>query len=187
MVGICGPPAAGKSTLAATLTETLNDGEALSAVTVPMDGFHLSNVELERLGLTGRKGAPATFDAVGFVHLLRRLRATEDLVYAPSYSRVLHESIGGVIPVPADVRIIVVEGNYLLLDSPPWTEVRSLLDLVVYLDAPDETRQEALVERQLSRGLDREAAKEWVFESDERNAALIATTRVRADLILARP
>ena len=83
--------------------------------------------------------------------------------------------------------MIVIEGNYLLLDSPPWTEVRSLLDLVVYLDAPDETRQEALIERQLSRGLDLDAAKEWVFESDERNAALIATTRLRADLILTRP
>jgi len=184
MVGICGPPAAGKSTLAAALTEELNERQSLPAVTVPMDGFHLSNVELARLGLTDRKGAPATFDAAGFVHLLRRLRAGEELVYAPDYSRVLHESIGGVIPVRSDVRVIVVEGNYLLLDSPPWTEVPGLLDVVAYLDAPDGIRQERLVERQLDRGLDRAAAHVWVEESDERNAALIKTTRSRADLVL---
>jgi pantothenate kinase len=184
MVGICGPPAAGKSTLAAALTEELNERQSLPAVTVPMDGFHLSNVELARLGLTDRKGAPATFDAAGFVHLLRRLRVGEELVYAPDYSRVLHESIGGVIPVRSDVRVIVVEGNYLLLDSPPWTEVPGLLDVVAYLDAPDGIRQERLVERQLDRGLDRAAAHVWVEESDERNAALIKTTRSRADLVL---
>lgn len=187
MVGICGPPAAGKSTMAAALTEELNRRSPQSAVTVPMDGFHLSNVELARLGLTERKGAPATFDAAGFVHLLRRLRAGEELVYAPDYSRVLHESIGGVIPVPTDVRYVVVEGNYLLLDRPPWTEVPELLDLVAYLDAPDVVRQERLVERQLDRGLDMAAAHVWVEQSDEKNAELIKTTRSRADLVIATP
>src|SRR6185369_2313133 len=125
IVGIAGPPAAGKSTLAGALAEALaDDGGAdeagVAAVVVPMDGFHLANAELARLGLADRKGAPETFDAAGFVHLLRRLRAGEDLVYAPIYSRTLHESIGGVIPVPSDVRVVVVEGNYLLLDHGPW-------------------------------------------------------------------
>jgi pantothenate kinase len=186
IVGICGPPAAGKSTLSAALTDALNVHDGLSAVTVPMDGFHLSSVELARLGLTDRKGAPATFDVTGFVHLLRRLRAGEDLVYAPNYSRVLHESIGGMIPVPSDVRVVVVEGNYLLLDVAPWTEVRPLLDLVLYLDAPDQTRQESLMRRQLARGLDVAAARDWVEHSDERNASLIASTRERADVVLTR-
>jgi pantothenate kinase len=186
IVGICGPPAAGKSTLSAALTDAVNVHDGLSAVTVPMDGFHLSNVELARLGLTDRKGAPATFDAAGFVHLLRRLRSGEALVYAPDYSRVLHESIGGVIPVPSDVRVIVVEGNYLLLDVAPWSEVRALLDLVLYLDAPEQTRQESLVRRQLARGLDVAAARDWVEHSDERNAAVIAATRSRADVVLTR-
>ncbi|WP_433085102.1 nucleoside/nucleotide kinase family protein [Dactylosporangium sp. CA-052675] len=186
IIGICGPPAAGKSTLSSALSGALNVHEGLSSVAVPMDGFHLSNVELDRLGLADRKGAPETFDAAGFVHLLRRLRAGEELVYAPSYSRTLHESIGGVIPVPAAVRAIVVEGNYLLLDHGPWASVRGLIDLVLYLDAPDQVRQESLVRRQLAKGLDLPEAEDWVRRSDERNAAVIAGTRDRADLILTR-
>jgi len=186
IVGICGPPAAGKSTLSSALSDALNVHDGLSSVAVPMDGFHLSNVELNRLGLADRKGAPETFDAAGFVHLLRRLRAGEELVYAPSYSRSLHESIGGVIPVAADVRVVVVEGNYLLVDRGPWASVRGLLDLVLYLDAPDSVRQESLVRRQMAKGLELPEAKDWVFRSDERNAAVIAGTRDRADLILTR-
>ncbi|MFG2039159.1 nucleoside/nucleotide kinase family protein [Dactylosporangium sp. NPDC048998] len=186
IIGICGPPAAGKSTLSSALSDALNVHDGLSSAAVPMDGFHLSNAELDRLGLTDRKGAPETFDAAGFVHLLRRLRAGEDLVYAPSYSRTLHESIGGVIPVPSDVRVIVVEGNYLLLDHGPWSSVRGLLDLVLYLDAPDEVRQESLVRRQLAKGLALPEAQDWVYRSDERNAEVIAGTRNRADLILSR-
>jgi pantothenate kinase len=181
IIGICGPPAAGKSTLSNALAAAIE-----SSVAVPMDGFHLSNAELDRLGLAGRKGAPETFDAAGFVHLLRRLRAADHLVYAPSYSRTLHESIGGVIPVPVTTRVIVVEGNYLLLDEGPWAQVRELLDLVLYLDAPDDLRQDSLVRRQLAKGLDLHDAHDWVERSDERNAAVIAGTRDRADLILTR-
>lgn len=186
VVGICGPPAAGKSTLSAALADALDVHDGLSSVAVGMDGFHLSNGELDRLGLADRKGAPETFDAAGFVHLLRRLRAAEDLVYAPAYSRTLHESIGGVIPVPSTVRVIVVEGNYLLLDRGPWASVRGLLDLALYLDAPDDVRQESLVRRQLAKGLDLPRARDWVYRSDERNAEVIARTRERADLILTR-
>jgi pantothenate kinase len=186
LIGICGPPAAGKSTLATALADELSIHHGQSAVSVPMDGFHLSNVELARLGLTHRKGAPPTFDAAGFVHLLRRLRAADELVYAPSYSRTLHESIGGSIPVPIDVKACVIEGNYLLLDEAPWTAVRGLLDVVLYLDAPDRARQESLVRRQLTRGLDLDAAREWVEKSDEKNATVIASTKARADIVLTR-
>jgi pantothenate kinase len=186
LVGITGPPAAGKSTLATALAGELNV-RCGPAVPVPMDGFHLSNVELDRLGLAHRKGAPQTFDASGFVHLLRRLRAADEpLVYAPAYSRTLHESIGGVVPIPREVRVIVVEGNYLLHDEDPWHQVRSLIDLVAYVDAPDSTRHEALVRRQIAKGLDAGAARAWVDSSDEVNARLIATTRDRADVILTR-
>jgi pantothenate kinase len=190
LVGIAGPPAAGKSTLAVTLAAALRtefgpDG----AVAVPMDGFHLANAELARLGLANRKGAPETFDGAGFAALLRRLSAPVDgeVVYAPEYSRVLHESIGGAIPVPAAVRVVVVEGNYLLLPRPPWNAVRPVLDLALYLEAPAPARVDALIRRQLSRGLEPVAAVDWVERSDEVNAALIAGTRRYADVVLTRP
>jgi pantothenate kinase len=109
------------------------------------------------------------------------------VVYAPEFNRSLNESVGSAIPVPASVRVVVVEGNYLLLPEPPWAGVRPLLDLVLYVDAPTPTRVEALLRRQRSRGLDRDAAHDWVHRSDEANAALIATTRERADRVLVRP
>jgi len=190
LVGIAGPPAAGKSTLATTLAAALR-GEygAGAAISVPMDGFHLANAELERLGLADRKGAPETFDAAGFIHLLDRLRSPHDgeVVYAPEFNRALNESIGSAIPVPATVRVVVVEGNYLLLPEPPWSAVRDLLDLVLYIDAPTPTRVDSLLRRQRSRGLDRSAAYDWVYRSDEANAELIAATRDRADRVLTRP
>jgi pantothenate kinase len=189
VVGIAGPPAAGKSTLATTVASALSVAHGPRfAVAVGMDGFHLANTELARLGLTQRKGAPETFDAYGFVALLRRLRAADDpVIYAPLYSRTVNESLGGAVAVPAAVRVVVVEGNYLLLPRHPWSEVRAQLDLAVYLDTPSGVRVESLVRRQRSRGLDRTAALDWVHRSDEANAALIATTRERADLVLARP
>ena len=190
LVGIVGPPAAGKSTLAVTLADALRrEHGAGTAVAVPMDGFHLANVELRRLGRADRKGAPETFDAAGFVHLLTRLRAAPDdeVVYAPEFNRTLNESIGSAIPVPASVRVVVVEGNYLLLPREPWARVRDLLDLALYIEAPVSTRVDALLRRQRSRGLDRDAAHDWVYRSDEANAALIASTRDRADRILRRP
>ncbi|GAA5191523.1 nucleoside/nucleotide kinase family protein [Rugosimonospora acidiphila] len=190
LVGIAGPPAAGKSTLAATLASALeHEFGPDAAVAVPMDGFHLANAQLSRLGLTDRKGAPETFDGWGFAALLARLRSPADgeVVYAPEYSRVLHESIGGAIPVPAATRIIVVEGNYLLLPEVPWTSVRKLLDLVLYLDAATPVRVDALLRRQRSRGLAVAAAQDWVHRSDEVNAALIETTKRYADAVLTRP
>ncbi len=190
LVGITGPPAAGKSTLAVSLAGALRARYGpTAAIAVQMDGFHLANAELTRLGLADRKGAPETFDAAGFVHLLRRLRDARDgeVVYAPEFNRTLNESIGSAIPVPATVRTVVVEGNYLLVPEPPWSAVRDLLDLVLYIDAPTPTRVEALLRRQRSRGLDREAAHDWVYRSDEANAALIASTRDRADRVLTRP
>jgi pantothenate kinase len=190
LVGIAGPPAAGKSTLAVSLARALRQEYGPdAAIAVPMDGFHLANAELDRLGLANRKGAPETFDAAGFVHLLTRLRAAHDseVVYAPEFNRALNESIGSAIPVPASVRVVVVEGNYLLLPDGPWAPVRDLLDLALYIEAPTPVRLDALLRRQRTRGLDRDAAHDWVYRSDEANAELIATTRDRADRILTRP
>jgi pantothenate kinase len=189
IVGIAGPPAAGKSTLSTSLTHALRtEFGADAAVAVPMDGFHLANAELGRLGLADRKGAPETFDAAGFVHLLRRLSEPgTETVYAPAFNRTLNESIGSAIPVHPGVRTIVVEGNYLLVPKPPWAPVRDLLDLALYVEAADGPRVEALLRRQRARGLSRAQARDWVYRSDEANAALIAGTRPYADQVLVRP
>jgi pantothenate kinase len=189
MVGIAGAPAAGKSTLATSLAGDYVATEgAGTAVAVGMDGFHLANTELARLGHSARKGAPETFDPYGFISLLRRLRAQDEpVVYAPVYSRTVHESIGSAVPVARSVGVVVVEGNYLLLNDEPWNLVRELLDLVIYLDTPTGVRVPSLLRRQRSRGLDRDAAYDWVHRSDEANADLVAITRERADVILSRP
>ncbi|HET8659618.1 MAG TPA: nucleoside/nucleotide kinase family protein [Micromonosporaceae bacterium] len=187
LVGIAGPPGAGKSTLASALAAELRRGHgAHAAVAVPMDGFHLANAELERLGLTNRKGAPETFDAAGFVHLLRRLRAADETVYAPAFNRTLNEAVAGAIPVAPEVGTVVLEGNYLLLRKEPWSGVRPLLDLAVYLDAPERARTPALLRRQRSRGLTESAARAWVNGSDAANARITAATRDLADVVLTR-
>ncbi|MBV1854685.1 nucleoside/nucleotide kinase family protein [Catellatospora tritici] len=182
LVGITGAPGAGKSTLAQLLAQHLG-----RATVVPMDGFHLANAELARLGRTDRKGAPDTFDAAGYAALLRRLRDTVDeTVWAPTFDHVLNEPVAGAVPVPPEIEIVITEGNYLLLDVPPWDRVRDLLDLAVYLTADDAERVDGLLSRQRAKGLDEAAARDWVFRSDEANARLVAATAPRADLRLHR-
>jgi pantothenate kinase len=186
VVGIAGAPGAGKTTLAAALAEVLS-----AAVVVPMDGFHLANVELQRLGRADRKGAPDTFDADGFVALLRRLRAadavtSDEVIYAPAFDHVLNEPVAGSIPISSAVEVVVTEGNYLLLDIAPWDRVRPLLDLSVYLEADDSERIAGLIDRQRAKGLPEPDAHEWVHRSDEANARLVASTHSRADLRLQR-
>ena len=181
MLGITGAPAAGKSTLAAKLVAAL-DGRA---VVVGMDGFHFANSELARLGRAERKGAPDTFDAAGYVALLRRLRAAgPEVVYAPEFRREIEEPIGSAVPVPAEVPLVVTEGNYLLLDTPPWQQVRSLLDEVWFLRPPEPERVGRLVARHQAYGRSLAAAKERALGSDQRNAELIEATAARADRII---
>ncbi|WP_020576168.1 nucleoside/nucleotide kinase family protein [Actinopolymorpha alba] len=181
ILGITGAPAAGKSTLAAAVASRLGP----RARYVPMDGFHLANVELERLGRRDRKGAADTFDAAGFVALLRRLRDQgDDVVYAPSFQREIEEAIAGAIPIPREVPLIVTEGNYLLVDAGPWAEVRGLLDEVWYVDPLEHLRHARLIRRHMEYGKSPDAARAWALGTDQRNADLIAATRPLADLVI---
>eukprot|EP01133_Synstelium_polycarpum_P020902 gene20902-25098_t len=158
------------------------DGSRCSIV--EMDGFHLANRELDRLGRHERKGAPDTFDVDGYAALLRRLRASNSTVYAPVFDREFDESIGSTTAVDPCTPLIVTEGNYLLLPSGGWQEVRAALDEVWYLDVPEETRTKRLVKRHSRFGKSSEAAAEWVKRVDQPNAELISAVRPRADLIV---
>lgn len=180
VLGVVGPPAAGKGVVADRVVAELGP----RAVQVPMDGFHLAEAELHRLGRHERKGAPDTFDAAGYVALLRRIRAAEETVYAPEFHREVEESYAGAIAVPPDVPLVVTEGNYLLLEQGPFAAVRELLDEAWFLVPDDGTRVERLVRRHVRHGRSPEAAREWVQRSDERNAELIASTRPRADVLV---
>ncbi len=181
VLGLAGAPGAGKSTLAGRLVDRLGG----LAVLVPMDGFHLAGAELERLGRSARKGAPDTFDAGGYVALLRRLRRQEeDVVYAPEFRREVEEPIAGAIAVARSAALVVTEGNYLLLDDEAWAPVRALLDEVWYVDVDDATRVDRLVRRHVAYGKAPDAARAWVLRSDEANARRVAATRGRADLVV---
>lgn len=182
VLGLAGPPGAGKSTLAAQVVAELGD----RCVVVPMDGFHLAQSELVRLGRADRKGAPDTFDAAGYVALLRRLRSpvAGETVYAPEYRRDLHHGVTGAIAVPPDVPLVVTEGNYLLLDDHGFGPVRGLLDACWYVELPQDVRLERLVRRHEAFGKAPDVARAWVAGPDERNAELVAATRGRADLVV---
>jgi pantothenate kinase len=173
LLGITGPPGAGKSRLAERLVDELAGRAAL----VGMDGFHLADAELVRTGLADRKGAPETFDRDGFVTLLTRLRANAGTVYAPVFDREWEDSRAAAAAVPVTVPLVVVEGNYLLY----WAEVRPLLDEVWYLDPDPVLRQRALIARHVAYGKSAERARAWVVSSDERNAELVAAGRGLAD------
>ena len=184
IVGICGAPGAGKSTLAVLLVDAVNAASPGQAVVVGMDGFHLAKSIIDVDDRRTRRGAPDTFDAAGYAPLLARLRTAEDdIVYAPEYRREIEDPVNAAIAVPRSVRVVVTEGNYLL--HPDWVAARAQLDEVWFLEAPDESvRVEHLIARHVRYGKDTERARTWVLTSDEANAAVVAGYRDHADRIL---
>ncbi len=180
LLGLTGAPGAGKSTLAEALVAALGE----RAQVVPMDGFHLAQVELARLGRAARKGASDTFDSAGYVALLARLRAQDDatIVYAPAFRREIEEPIAGAIAVLPATQLVITEGNYLLLEDEGWAGARPLLDEVWYVETADDAlRRERLLRRHAQFGRSADAARDWVAATDDPNATRIAATRPRAD------
>ncbi|MER6972614.1 nucleoside/nucleotide kinase family protein [Nocardioides sp. NPDC000445] len=181
VLGIVGPPGAGKSTLAERLRDVLNESGRV-AVVAPMDGFHRSNAELDAMGARARKGEPDTFDAEAYVAALRQVRGRGRVEW-PTFSRVTDEPVPGGVVIDGEP-IVITEGNYLLLEDGPWKDVRGLLDEAWFVDVPDDILVPRLLERFLAGGRSRAEAEAKIAESDLRNAALVRATRDRADLVL---
>jgi pantothenate kinase len=192
VLGITGAPGAGKTTLVEALLAALRDAppEGMDGTDwlahVPMDGFHLADVQLDRLGLRHRKGAPETFDAAGYHCTLTRILENDGAgpVYAPGFERELEQPIAAAIAVPPEARLILTEGNYLLMDEGEWPKVRATMAEVWYVDLPDQVRRDRLVERHVRFGKTPDAAREWVDRSDEANAVLVRKLRSSADLVV---
>ncbi|MDD7940044.1 nucleoside/nucleotide kinase family protein [Actinomycetospora lutea] len=177
LLGIVGGPGAGKSTLAASLA-----GPRVAVV--GMDGWHLANSVLDRLGRRDRKGAPDTFDAAGYVAFLDRVRYRATTVWAPEFRREVEEPIAGALEVPPEALVVVTEGNYLLVDEPPWDGVRALLDEAWFVAPDEDVRRARLVARHEHHGRSHAEAVARADGSDAANARFIAATAHRADVVV---
>ncbi|MEJ6690271.1 MAG: hypothetical protein QNL02_14100 [Paracoccaceae bacterium] len=182
IIAVAGPPAAGKSTLAEALVETLNQDISWQASLLQMDGFHLDNLILKKNGTLSRKGSPDTFDFEGFMSLLLRVRDQSKDHYAPTFDRSRDIAVAGSAIVRKEARIVVVDGNYLLLDKAPWNELSSCFDLRVLVEAPLSELRRRLIQRWLDNGYDEEGATARAELNDIPNAKLVLERRGAVDL-----
>ncbi len=174
LVALAGPPGSGKSTLADELESALNQEQPEQAMILPMDGFHYDDLYLVPAGLRTRKGAPQTFDVWGFYHILRRLRERqEEFVAVPVFDRDLEIARAGARLIPAKVPVILVEGNYLLLQQEPWSQLRLLFDVAVLLEVPEAVLGERLAARWQHYELPSEEIAAKVNENDLPNGRYV--------------
>jgi len=184
LVGITGAPGSGKSTVGLELAEQLRT-DGVTVALVPMDGFHFSQAELMERGLRDVMGRIDTFDADGYLALLRSLRDEAGrTISAPDFDRTLEEPVADAIHVGQEVDLVITEGNYLLDDDSPWPDVRATLDEVWFVETDEATRVERLLSRHIEFGKTEEAARRWMERVDEPNARRIRAARDRADLVV---
>lgn len=177
LVALAGPPASGKSTLAENIAQRLN------ARVVPMDGFHLDNAILAKRGLVDRKGAPETIDVAGFVHMVRRLRDEQDVIY-PLFDRTRDLAIAGAGHIDATCRTVVIEGNYLLHDAEIWRDLHGLWDFSIRLQVSESILRDRLIARWTDHGLSADEAAVRADGNDLRNARTMASAHLSADLTI---
>lgn len=186
ILGIAGSPGAGKSTLVDELLDGIRAVKGDDWVAhVPMDGFHLADVQLARIGALARKGAPDTFDAGGYAYVLERVKAEiDEPVYVPGFDRVLEQPLAAALVVLPSARLVVTEGNYLLLDDPHWEHARRVMDAVWFVASEETLRVERLVARHIQFGKSPHEARAWVATSDQRNSELVERTASKADRVI---
>ncbi|WP_224701108.1 nucleoside/nucleotide kinase family protein [Devosia aquimaris] len=185
VIGLAGGPGTGKSTLAAELVAMLNATHPGSAQLVPMDGFHIRHAKLEAMGQVDYKGAPHTFEGAQFVSFLHHLKGATTDVSGPGYSRKIEDVVDNAFTVGANVRVLVVEGNYLLLTEGPWAGVRPLLDYAVFLDVPRNLVEQRLLKRHAEEGLfTEERNRAHIARNDLPNYDLVSLSQDRADVVI---
>lgn len=180
IVAVAGPPGAGKSTIARDIATAIG----AAARVVPMDGFHYDNAVLDRLGLRARKGAPETFDVLGFLHLMRRLRAGGDAAI-PVFDRDADLARAGADLVTVADKYLIVEGNYLLLNDAPWCDLAPLFDLSIFIDVPITELDRRLVDRWHHHGKTADEARHWIDSNDMPNIRRVTSGSRQADIVIA--
>jgi len=181
IVAIAGPPGAGKSTFSQALLLMLKE-KSIQAKIISMDGFHLDNSILADLNLLDRKGAPATFDTAGFIHLMNRLTNFEDDVVIPEFDRNKDLSIAGSSIISTKDKVLIVEGNYLLIEEEPWTKLKKTWDQTIFINPGIDTLEQRLLNRWLRYGLDTQDAKKRTLSNDLPNARYVLEKSSDSDI-----